>query len=184
MPCALFLRHLKYSNLTNMKGTNGSLPYWNLHRTSFSIPQFHRHSLPSTLNQAKITFQKTAIGLKRCMTIEHTLHLNYDVRSNDTDTLTPESIECFIEGQTFSRRMIWLIAHAQPLPLPSASSTDDTKEDWESESTCWWKRVGKGWAWSRIIHVLPQKSLVLYKSINTLCLLFFPVSLFQSTYYI
>ncbi len=62
----------------------------------------------------------------------------------------PESIEWFIEDQTFS-----------PLPLPPLS-TGATQEHWQRETTCWWER---GWGRSQIIR--PQESLVLYKSFST-----------------
>jgi hypothetical protein len=47
-----------------------------------------------------------------------------------------------------------------PPPLISLLSVSDTQEDWERESTCWWKR---GWGRSQIIR--RRESLVLYKKI-------------------
>jgi hypothetical protein len=53
--------------------------------------------------------------------------------------------------------------------LPSVSLTGDTKEDWERE-TAWWREKVNGQEMgyrSRIIQL--QESLILYKSLNTLC---------------
>jgi hypothetical protein len=69
--------------------------------------------------------------------------------------------DCWMICRRLSRgRMIWLLAHS---PFPSKSSTGDTQEKLAD------RRVGGegGWASSRII--ITQESLVLYKSLNTLC---------------
>jgi hypothetical protein len=53
--------------------------------------------------------------------------------------------------------------------LPSVSLTGDTQEDWERE-TAWWREKVNGQEMgyrSRIIQL--QESLILYKSLNTLC---------------
>jgi hypothetical protein len=60
-------------------------------------------------------------------------------------------------------RMIWLLAHPLIPPIPPVSSIGDTQEGWERETACWWER--SGWR-GRIIRT--QKSLVLFKSFNTL----------------
>ncbi len=51
------------------------------------------------------------------------------------------------------------------LPLPSVILAGDTQEDWEKETTCWWRGGGRGegrrWGRSHIIRL--WKSLVLCK---------------------
>jgi hypothetical protein len=54
-----------------------------------------------------------------------------------------ESIEWFIEGQDFSRSYN-LAPRPPPHPSFAISSTRGTHEDWERETSCWWKRGGKG----------------------------------------
>jgi hypothetical protein len=78
----------------------------------------------------------------------------------------PESIERFIESQTF---MIWLLVHpiSPPPLLPSViSTTGDTQEDCEKERQLVDCKGKGGDRRSRILR--PQESMVLCKSFNTL----------------
>ncbi len=76
----------------------------------------------------------------------------------------PGSIEWFIEGQSLLKSSQSAL-HSPP--LSPVISTSDTQEDWVRETTGWRTgEGGRGWARSRIIR--PEKSLVLYKSFNTL----------------
>ncbi len=84
-----------------------------------------------------------------------------------TSYFSPESIECFIEGQAFRGRMIWLHAHPFPPYIPSVSSTSDHTGRPRNRENLLTGEVGKGRAWIRIIR--PQESLDLYKSVNDLC---------------
>ncbi len=76
-----------------------------------------------------------------------------------------ESIEWFIEGQAFLRTYYMAQRPPPSPPFPSASCLSF------SIFLCiagpaYWRERGSGWAWSRII--LPQESLALYTSFNTL----------------
>jgi hypothetical protein len=79
--------------------------------------------------------------------------------------LHPESIEGFIEGQAFSRSYYLAPRTAPSLPFPLVSSTSDTQKVRERETTCS-RESGVG---EEPKHT-SAKSLVLYKSFNTLWL--------------
>ncbi len=76
-----------------------------------------------------------------------------------------ERIEWFIRAMLSRGRIIWLLAH--PIPaLSRQKAWPATHRKTEKERQVAEGRGGRGWARSRII--LPQKSLALYKSFNSL----------------
>ncbi len=120
-------------------------------------------------SQFRITITKTTVNCSPDSSwLDQPLH---KIGSIKTTCPLPESFEWFIESQAFSRSY-----DSAPRPPPPhfpvsnwVSSTGDTQEDWERETNCWRER-GRGWGRSQIIR--RRESLILYKSFNTLFLLF------------
>jgi hypothetical protein len=88
-----------------------------------------------------------------------------------TSYFSPESIECFIEAQAFSRSND--LAPRPPLPpLYHVSKLNQRPHGRpRKKDSLLTGEVGKGRAWIRIIRL--QESLDLYKSFNDLCFSFF-----------
>ncbi len=64
--------------------------------------------------------------------------------------------------------VLWFGSYTTPSTLSRQEARPATQEDWERETTCWQEKGGRGW-W-RNPSVWRRQSLVLYYTLNTLCI--------------